>query len=437
MANSVNLNAMLEQRWRNTVRERGNDLALSQPATGETWTFQQLAEAADGVAEPDEPGLSFPVGHNVGFILTVLRAWRSGTPICPLEVGQPAPAIPRPPPKIAHLKLTSGTTGAARCVAFTASQLGADADAIVTTMGLDPKFPNLGVISLAHSYGFSNLILPLLLHGIPLFLVPSPLPGALARVVAAYPLIHFTLPAVPALWRAWHEAGVIPRNLHRAISAGAPLPLPLEEAVFERVGVKLHNFLGSSECGGIAYDSTESPRTDARIAGTPLHQVKLTRAADGCLEVRSPGVGEDYWPEAEASLQGGLFRTPDLVELSAGGEVLLLGRSVDVINVAGRKVLPDTIESALRLHPEIRDCLVLGLPAEESRGEIIAAVFEAATPLSHDQLTTFLQRRLPAWQMPRRWRQVESLSPSDRGKLSRRAWRERLIDEKTRVTTGG
>jgi long-chain acyl-CoA synthetase len=41
-------------------------------------------------------------------------------------------------------------------------------------MGLRPDWPNLGVISLAYSYGFSNLVLPLLLHGIPLFLAPSP-----------------------------------------------------------------------------------------------------------------------------------------------------------------------------------------------------------------------------------------------------------------------
>ena len=48
-------------------------------------------------------------------------------------------------------------------------------------MGLRPDWPNLGVISLAHSYGFSNLVLPLLLHGIPLILAPSPLPEAVRQ----------------------------------------------------------------------------------------------------------------------------------------------------------------------------------------------------------------------------------------------------------------
>ena len=60
----------------------------------------------------------------------------------------------------------------------------ADAENIVATMGLRPDWPNLGVISLAHSYGFSNLVLPLLLHGIPLILAGAPLPEIVLRASA-------------------------------------------------------------------------------------------------------------------------------------------------------------------------------------------------------------------------------------------------------------
>ena len=120
-------------------------------------------------------------------------------------------------------------------------------------MGLRPDWPNLGVISLAHSYGFSNLVLPLLLHGIPLILAPAPLPEIIRR--AAGRKCAVTLAAVPALWRAWHEAAGIPAQVRLAISAGAPLPLNLEQSVFAAGGIKIHNFYGASECGGIAYDS--------------------------------------------------------------------------------------------------------------------------------------------------------------------------------------
>jgi len=122
-------------------------------------------------------------------------------------------------------------------VAFAAEQLAADPENIVATMGLRPDWPNLGVISLAHSYGFSNLVLHSCCTGIPLFLGPSPLPEALRRA-AAEAGGPITLAAVPALWRAWLEAGAIPPNVRLAISAGAPLPLDLERAVYARHGLR-------------------------------------------------------------------------------------------------------------------------------------------------------------------------------------------------------
>ena len=60
---------------------------------------------------------------------------------------------------------------------------------------------------MAYSYGFSNLVLPLLLHGIPLFLAPAPLPEILRGAAKAH--WNLTVAGVPALWHAWHKAGVI------------------------------------------------------------------------------------------------------------------------------------------------------------------------------------------------------------------------------------
>src|SRR5205807_1358532 len=147
-----------------------------------------------------------------------------------------SPEISSIPPGVVHLKLTSATTGAQKLVAFTAAQLMADADQIVQTMGLRPEWPNFGVISLAHSYGFSNLITPLLLHGIPLILSDSALPESLRQVINVS-REGITLAAVPALWRIWHEGAAITRHIKLAISAGGPLPLKPAAAGISRSGV--------------------------------------------------------------------------------------------------------------------------------------------------------------------------------------------------------
>jgi acyl-CoA synthetase (AMP-forming)/AMP-acid ligase II len=320
-------------------------------------------------------------------------------------------------------------------VAFTAAQLMADAGNIVVTMALRPEWPNVGVISLAHSYGFSNLVTPLLLHGIPLALVGSPLPEAVGQGAAVFAAV--TLPAVPALWRAWHEAGAIPANVRLAISAGAPLPLPLEREVFKSTGVKVHNFYGATECGGIAYDRTPQPRDQESRAGAPLENVELSLADDGCLEVRSAAVAEGYWPEPAPNLGQGCYRASDLAELS-GGQVFLRGRASDQINVAGRKVSPEAVEACLGRHPAVQECLVFGVPAPDNgRAEIIVGCVAAGSAVTGRELQQFLLSRLPAWQVPREWWFVDELKVNQRGKVSRAEWRGRYIEQRDRRSERG
>jgi acyl-CoA synthetase (AMP-forming)/AMP-acid ligase II len=302
----------------------------------------------------------------------------------------------------------------------------ADAENLIATMGLRRDWPNLGVISLAHSYGFSNLVLPLLLHGVPLILPGGSLPEGVRRAAAAERAV--TLPAVPALWRTWFEADAIASSVRLAISAGAPLPLPLEQSVFVRHGLKIHNLYGSTECGGIAYDTTPGPRLDGACAGAAVGNVKLSVAADGCMEVRGPAVGQTYWPEPEPTLSDSVFHTSDLADICFG-LVYLRGRACDQINIAGRKVAPEAIEKVLATHPDVRDCLAFGVPClHGQRGENIVACLVVEREVPEEILRQFLLARMPAWQVPREWWFVESLDANARGKLSRADWRQRYLN---------
>ena len=420
---------MLYERWQKVVEDKRNEIALRDLASGQAWTFSQL----NGESEkslPDNPGIIFPQGNSPQFIINVLRAWRAQAVVCPLETQQQPPVVPPPPPPYCHLKITPAGTGTQRTVAFTAEQLAADAENIVATMGLRPDWPNLGVISMAYSYGFSNLVLPLLLHGIPLYLAPSPLPVALR--CAAHAHWNLTVAGVPALWHAWHKAGAILSNVRLAISAGAPLPLSLERDVFDDHGVKIHNFYGCTECGGIAYDETSAPRTAESSVGKLLKNVNVEIGGDGFLRVRSRATAETYWPAKENALGAGIFRTGDMAEIK-NGEVHLRGRVDDHINVAGRKVLPAVIEQALREHEAVDDCLVFGVPSENAdRVELIVACVNASRGGVKEELKQFLLQKLPGWQVPREWWFVESLENNGHGRLSRAELRKSFLENRAK-----
>lgn len=415
----------LFEKWLGIARQFASEPALFDLAASRVWTFGELLQESERGATPVP--VAFPRGQGSDFILALLHSWRAGSISCPLEATQAEPTFPQFPAGCAHLKLTSATSGTSKCALFTGPQLAADATNIVSTMGLRRDWPNLACISLAHSYGFSNLVLPLVLHGIPLVLAPAPLPETIRDLGRRFPAL--TLPAVPALWKIWHQSDAIIPQIRLAISAGAPLPLPLEESVFAGHGLKIHNFYGSTECGGIAYDRSNVPRAESNLAGSALDHVRLSLSSPGTLVVESDAVGETYWPEPQPTLRAGRFETSDLAEIRAG-HVYLLGRATDVLNVAGRKVSPENIEAILRTHPAVTECVVFGVPdAAQERTETIVAALNTRAPTEIPDLTAFLSHQLPGWQIPRHWWFTSDLAPNTRGKISRAEWKQKYLSQ--------
>src|SRR5688572_10399719 len=108
---------MLYDRWREIASEFRNEIALRDVPSKRQWTFAEL-DASTGTP-PAGARVAFPRGTDAEFVMSVLQAWRNGQVTCPLESNQAEPDVAPPPSNIAHLKLTSATTGAAKLVAFT------------------------------------------------------------------------------------------------------------------------------------------------------------------------------------------------------------------------------------------------------------------------------------------------------------------------------
>jgi acyl-CoA synthetase (AMP-forming)/AMP-acid ligase II len=318
------------------------------------------------------------------------------------------------------LKLTSGTSGAPRAIRFRAAQLLADCEAVCDTMGIGAEDLNFGVIPWSHSYGFSNLLAPLLCRGVPLVASDERLPRALLDGLARTGATVF--PGLPVLFQALAELDGAPLpKLRLCISAGAPLSAMTAAKFRAYFGVKIHGFYGSSECGGIAYDASEAEVPEGCV-GHAMRSVRLVHdAACGRVEVHGPAVGEGYFPEPDASvLGGGRFVPGDLVGRTPQGFVLV-GRVTDFINVAGRKLNPAEVEVCLRKITGVRDAMVFGVPSVSRGEEPVACVVGNVTAA---ELKQQCQSVLAIWQVPRDFWIVDALPFNERGKLNRRALSE-------------
>lgn len=161
------------------------------------------------------------------------------------------------------------------------------------------------------------------------------------------------------------------RSVHRRfgwkfwtfISGGAALDHQTEE-FWGRLGFAVVQGYGLTETTSLI--SVNHPfHLGKGSIGKVLPGRELKLAEDGEILVRGGGVAEGYWKGGQLETtteQDGWYRTGDIGELDAEGNLYFKGRKKDVlVSPAGMNVYPEDLEGALRRQPEIRDCAVVGL----------------------------------------------------------------------------
>jgi acyl-CoA synthetase (AMP-forming)/AMP-acid ligase II len=337
----------------------------------------------------------------------------------PVDWGKHAPVL---------LKLTSGTTAAPRAVRFRSAQLLADCEQICDTMGITDRDLNFGVIPVSHSYGFSNVITPLIARGVPLVLSQDRMPRAVLEDLGRTGATVF--PGMPVFFQAFSEMADVPLlpRLRLCISAGAPLSLAVAQKFREKFGQSIHSFYGSSECGGICYDR-EAALVEQGFVGGALNGVTLEflepQAPTSQVRVRSAAVGDGYFPDPDLEKLGRGEFVPDDLLVPSGDGFRIVGRMSDVINVAGKKVNPAEVEAALLAFAGVREAVVFGR-GSMLRNEEVAACIVANDTVAEPDLLEFCRSRLSGWQVPKRLFFLNEMPVTERGKISRRALAEQF-----------
>ncbi len=327
------------------------------------------------------------------------------------------------PPNL--LKLTSGTTATPRAVRFRSEQLVADCNQICDTMGISDADLNFGVIPISHSYGFSNLLTPLIARGVPIVISRDRTPRAILADLAHSNATVF--PGMPVFYQAFCEMEHVPKlsKLRLCISAGAPLSIAVAKKFQGKFNLPIHSFYGASECGGICYDRDASNSSEGFVGeamkGVTLEMVDPKGSATQ-VRVRSAAVGDGYFPEpSQEKLGDGVF-VPDDLLAQHGSRFKIVGRISDVINVAGKKVNPAEVEAQLLRFTGVRQAVVFGRPAgaRALRNEEVSACVVAAQEVSETDLLQFCRGALSTWQVPKRIFIVDTIPTNERGKISRR-----------------
>jgi len=183
-------------------------------------------------------------------------------------------------------------------------------------------------------------------------------------------------------------------SLQLIISSGVMWSTETKQALMARGNMLCFDSLGSSEgvgfAGSISVPGSEPTTAKFSIgAHTKVFTDDGREVTPGSDEIGMLAVGGHipvgYYKDERKS--AGTFRTingtrwsvpGDFARVEADGTITLLGRGSVVINSGGEKVFPEEVEEAVKLHPEVADCLVVGVP-DERFGERVAAVVARKT----------------------------------------------------------
>ncbi|HCU05125.1 MAG: hypothetical protein A2X77_05430 [Gammaproteobacteria bacterium GWE2_42_36] len=338
---------------------------------------------------------------------------------------------------LAYVIYTSGSTGKPKGVMI-------EHRGIVNLVNTQIKqfrlTPHSRVLSLA-SFGFDAFVSELfttLLAGGALILTPKEevLPGLpLEKAITQYRITHATI---------FPFALNVTRNkkwpyLKTIISAGEPCT----QSIIEKWGrdYKLINAYGPTETTVCASMSSPLQPGDTPHIGRPLthtqvyildsHLQKVPIGIKGELYISGIHLARGYLNRPDLTHQkfirnpyhhnqNKLYKTGDFVYWDPKGHLNFSERMDTQIKFRGYRIELTEIESALRKHPKIQDCIVI--KKEHAHKEYLAAYFSAHHQSPNQDasvLREYLKKIFPLYMIPSYFIQLQQLPLSPHGKIDK------------------
>ena len=202
--------------------------------------------------------------------------------------------------------------------------------------------------------------------------------------------------------------------------------------------VYMYNCFGSSEVGVVCTDefcvsggsvysgSVGRPNSLAEIVilDEDGNEKKNATAQDpGLVAIRSKSVAQGYWNEPEQTakaFKNGMLVMSDLCYFAPNGELILVGRSNDTINLGGLKVAPAEVEEVASKAECVDECL-LGPGVRGGNAALkLLGVLKDGMELDEAAIREVMQKHLEAYKLPKQIVVIDEILRTFNGKIDRK-----------------
>lgn len=331
----------------------------------------------------------------------------------------------------AFIRFTSGTTSSSKGVIISHESVIFRTDSANEGLRISSDDTVLWVLSMA--YHFVVTILLFLRKGAAIVICESPAALSMPQILTdekitflyMSPFHYHLMCESPAFNAAMVE------HVRLAVTTAMPMDCNLAEKFYAKFNIRPRQAYGIIEVGLPCIDLDEK-EFKTGVVGKPLPLCELRinepdKNGVGTVLLRAPGMFDGYlhpFSRREEICENGFFNTGDIGFIDESGQLVIVGRSKNIINFAGMKIFPYEVEEVLRSFPAVENVSVYGVEdfiyGEKPQADI---VFKSDAK-SHNELLAELRKfcyaNLAPYKVPKVFNICDKLELTASGKILRR-----------------
>lgn len=261
---------------------------------------------------------------------------------------------------------------------------------------------------------------------------------------------------VPTIWlgllRELDQGNYDTSSLRAVLCGGSAAPLGLIKAFEEKYNIPFYHAYGATETTPLvtlsrlkSYQQNlskeeryfERSRQGILVPGLQMKvigengEVEWNGKEMGELLLKGPWIADEYYKDTRSAeaFKDGWFHTGDVVTVDEEGTIKIVDRTKDLIKSGGEWISSVEIENAIMAHDAVFEACVVAIPHDKWQERPVACIVlheGIDTPITKEDIITFLATQFPKWWLPDDILFFEEIPKSSVGKFLKRKLREQV-----------
>ena len=242
-------------------------------------------------------------------------------------------------------------------------------------------------------------------------------------------------------------------TLARLISGGSAVPLAVQQAYRDRLGVEIIHAYGMTEAAPLisvnrrrswldslseqeqlelgAKQGTVAPGIETKLVDEDGEEVEWDGEQRGELLFRGPWIADEYIDDERSAetFVDGWYHSGDIASIDQDGYIQIADRVKDMVKSGGEWISSVDLESAIMAHPDVLEAAVIAVPHPQWLERPLACVVqrsESTAQLTKETILEFIQPNFARWWLPDDVLFIDEIPKTSVGKFDKKVLRERF-----------